>query len=183
MGLEFDTWSAEGTLEGFSAANGYYDGNDHLVAYANGSYSGEYGVINHPITAGSAGPWNDIPLWDNGTQYNVYTDTGERMLPEQQTIEFNLASSLGLIAIVAGGIVLAGFIGTRILGSTAGGGNDESASAIWKGTVLLTIWGIFSVTALGMITQVPYLGPFFYMFLTVIYCLGVINQVGHPGED
>lgn len=170
------------TLEGYSgAANGWFDADDHLVAYPNGSYAGEYGNITYPITAGSTGPWNTIPIWKNASgSYNVFDDTGERMMPDQANIEFDIATSLGLIALVAAGIILATVVGTRILGS---GVSEESVSAIWKGTLLLTVWGVFSVLSMTMITSIALLGPFFYLFLTIVYCLGVINQVGHPGED
>lgn len=172
------------TLSGYSgAANGWYDSTDHLVMYPNGTAvnATENGRLSFPITAGSAGPWNTIPLYTNSSgSYNVYDATGERMMPDQTAFTFDIATSLGIIAIVAAGIILASIVGTRILGS---GVSEESVSAIWKGTLLLSVWGVFSVAALGMITQVVLVGPFFYLFLTIIYCLGVINQVGHPGED
>lgn len=176
--------TVDNTLEGFSgAANGWFDSTDHLVMYPNGTVvdATEGGRLSFPITAGSAGPWNTIPLYTNSSgTYNVFDATGERMMPDQQTIEFDIASSLGLVALIAAGIILAAVVGTRILGS---GVSEESVSAIWKGTLLLAVWSVFSVLSMSMITAATILGPFFYLFLTIIYCLGVINQVGHPGED
>lgn len=182
MGGSSLTLTSTYQLSGYSGAvNGWYDSNDHLVAYGNGTYAGEYGNITTPITPGSTGPWNTIPIWKNASgSYNVYDSTGQRMLPNQLNTQFDIATSLGLIALIAAGIILAAVVGTRILGS---GVSEESVSAVWKGTMLLTVWGIFSVLSMGMITQIALLGPFFYLFLTIIYCLGVINQVGHPGED
>lgn len=178
------TSNISGTLTGYSgAANGWFDSTDHLVAYPNGTAAGEAGNITFPVqyAAGSAGPWKAVPFWTNSSgNFNVYDATGQRILPQEQQITFDIASSLGLIAIIGAGIILAAVVGTRILGS---GVSEESVSAIWKGTLLLTIWAVFSVTAMGMIAQVAWLGPFFYLFLTILYCLGVVNQVGHPGED
>lgn len=141
----------------------------------------ENGKITFPVTAGSAGPWNTIPFYTNATNtYAVYDAAGQRMMKDSTEISFDLGTSLGLIALVGGGIILACIVGARFL---SWGQSEESVSAVWKGTLLLSVWGVFSVLSLSMITGIPLLGPFFYMFLTVLYCMGVINQVGHPGED
>lgn len=183
MGVGTADWNPTGEFGGFQqAAGGWYDANAHLVAYANGSYAGEYGNLTFPITAGSAGPWNSLPLWKNTTsQYNVYDEFGERITSAGGiATDFSVAGAIGLMGIVIGGVVLAGVVGTRIFGS---GVSEEAVSAIWKTTVLIAVWGVFSVLSLNFIAGASFLGPFFWLFLTFIYTMGIINQVGHPGED
>lgn len=183
LGVGTGTWQTTGNFGGFQqAAGGWYDANAHLVAHANGSYAGEYGNLTYPITAGSAGPWNSLPIWKNATSsYNVFDENGERISAAGgQVTDFNVAGAIGLMGIVIGGIILAGVAGSRIFGS---GVSEESVSAIWKGTVLIAVWGVFSVLSLNFIAGASFLGPFFWLFLTFIYTMGIINQVGHPGED
>lgn len=176
IGLSSETWDSTHDFS-YGADAGWYDADGTLVAYENYTYAVADG--GHIAYVGG------VPYWQNSTgSFLIYpNDSASTTQSNGFTYEVDLSTTIGLIAVVSGGILLAGFIGTRILGSTIGGGNDESASAIWKGTVLLVVWSIFSITGLNMITGVPLFGPFFYMFLTIIYCLGVINQVGHPGED
>lgn len=184
MGVSELTWGTDFELGTFAGAeNGYYDSTDHLVAYANGTYVDDYGNITTPITQGGAGIWNNIPIWKNASgSFNVYSDTGERLAPDATAaqVSFSLSSSLGLIAVVVGVIILATVAGMRIVSS---GESDVSVSAIVKGSVYISLWAVFSVTSLAMMMQIPLIGGIFYFFLTAIYTMGIINQIGSPGDE
>lgn len=181
LGMSELGWGENQTMTGYGGTeNGFYDSTDHLVAYANRTAAGEDGEITHPITS-SSGPWNDIPIWQNVTgSYNVYTDEGERLLPTQTAITFDMGTSLGLIAVIVGAIILATIAGLRIMGS---GTSDVSVSAILKGTVFISIWAVFSILSLGMITAVPMVGPVFYFFITILYTLGIVNNIGGATQE
>lgn len=172
MGIGTTAWEANNELLAPESTDGYYDANGHQVCFENKTAKGEAGMF----IIGFGFPVVKEYYWKNssGTYAITY---------QTQTIGgigFALNSSLGLIALVVGLVVVATIAGLKIFGN---GISDISVDAILKGTALVTIWGVFSVLSIVMITGVPLFGPFFYMFLTVIYCLGVVNQMGHPGED
>lgn len=116
----------------------------------------------------------------SNAKWVLYKDFGKIYQQTAASSSFDISSSIGLIGLVVGLMALAAVVGIRVLGT---GVSEESVSAILKGTALLAIWGIFSVLALALLIQIPMLGPVFYFVLTIIYTLGIINQIGHPGDD
>lgn len=150
---------------------GFYDDTGHLVAYQNQTVYDDAGTIHMLKTIVNTGPWNNIVVWDNGTQYPVFDNMGENIIAKESGT-FELFSSEGLIAIIA----VVGVIG-GVVSVFAG---DLGASLAFKGGVLVAIWGVFSVINLTLITAVPLIGPILYLGLTVMYAMGIINQVGNP---
>lgn len=121
------------------------------------------------------------PLYyDNGASYRVkYEDLGKTLQGSLGGID--IGSSIGFLALVIGVMALAAIVGLRVLGS---GISEESVSAILKGGAFLAIWAVFSVLALDLITVAGDLFlPIVYFVLTAVYTLGIINQIGHPGDD
>lgn len=153
------------------ASQGYFDSTGHQVAYANQSDYDEAGDIHMMETATASGPWNNIVVWDNGTQYPIFDAYGENMI-QKDNGSFNLYTTEGLIAIIAVVAIIGGVVGVFA--------GDLGASLAFKGGVLAAIWGIFSVINLTLITSIPLIGPIFYVGLTVMYAMGIINQVGSP---
>lgn len=157
------------------ASSGFYDSTDHLVAYANRSTAGEAGSIGRVYQAGqNIGPWSNLLFWTNSTgQYNIFDATGERFI-EKDTVEFDILTPDGLLALIAVSIV-GGGIGFVAL--TFFGGSEVSVSMVVFGTILLTLWGIFSYISYGVIGAIPLLGGIFWFVLTLFYGLGVLQMV------
>lgn len=152
---------------------GYFDSNGHMVAYANKTAYDDTGTLKVVTAPGNWGELDTRLKWDNGTGtlYVVTDYTGSTIL-QKHGGTFELFSNEGLIAIIA----VVGVIG-GVVSIFAG---DLGASLAFKGGVLVAIWGVFSVINLTLITAVPLVGPVFYLGLTVMYAMGIINQVGSP---
>lgn len=151
----------------------WYDQLGHLVCYQNLTAAGEAGTFRTVTTIGGVTEHQ----WVNETdEYPIGQYNGEGALGEA-SFEFDAFGSVALIALVTFLIAIGTIAGISIFGSGLG---DTSISLLVKGTAFLSIWGIFSVMAFGMITAVPLIGVLFYFFLTVLYCVGVVNQVGSP---
>lgn len=167
-----------------ASSGGYFDADGHQVAYANFSAVDDAGTLRF-----AGGPFSQVdhsPHWEwtNATDsYTVY-NTANGVNAQQFGNQFNLTSSLGIIGLVAVIMAVATIVGLRVLGV---GVAEESVSAIIKGSALVTVWLMFSAIAMGLITSISPggfpIGPMFYFFLTLVYTLGIINQIGHPGED
>lgn len=154
----------------------WYDADGHAVTYANFTKYGEDGHVE----AGSVGGiW--MRLWKNvsGSYQMFNTNTGVNVAYNPQ-LTFDSFSSLGVIGLISCLIVAGAVIGTKIFGIGLG---EESLSLVIKGSFFIVLWASLSVFSMPLIIALPLLGVLFYFFLTVIYGLGVINQVGHPGED
>lgn len=165
--------------------SGLYDDTGHLVVNQTLNAVGESGHIIAMDYSGMAAWVNTTTI---GQYYPLYYDqaaTDPTFFSQingagSTTIGANLGTSLGLIGLVVGVMALALIAGVHVLGS---GVAEESVSTIIKGTFFLVLWGALSVMSIGIITGIPPLGPSFYFILTGIYTLGIINQIGHPGDD
>lgn len=176
------------TTEGITnyyGAVGYFDVNNHQVADVNGTYVDEYGRIAYITTLGGT----TIDVWQNDTSgYDSEAGEGYEVSILDENLEnveasgftFEIASSAGLIALVSVLIAFATLAGLKFMGFGLG---ELAQSAVFKGTAYIAIWGVFSVLALTLITAIPIFGPVFYLFLTILYALGVINQIGSPGDE
>lgn len=88
---------------------------------------------------------------------------------------FSMGTSLGIIGLVVAVIALAAVVGLKIVGSGIG---EFSSRTIVLATGFVTMWGLFSVLAIGGITSIPLFGSVFYFFLTGLYTIGVLDIVG-----
>lgn len=184
LGLSGDFIQAHeivGSAWGTSNVKGWYDENNHLVAYENGSLpvGGEPGTLAPYVMD------NTVAQWENGTYHdgvNGWIWDVDLVDPSENTqagVGFALDSSIGMLAIIGGIMLVSALVGIRFLGN---GLAEESVSTVIKGGILTTIWIIFSATSLTLFSSIP-LGPVFYFILSGIYTLGIINQIGHPGDD
>lgn len=162
----------------------YYDETGHALCYVANLSSvgvGEMGSIYNV---------NGAALWVNSTNvlgiptayYFMYYDAaGSQGVLFQDLGRTNaggvgsisLGTTLGLIALVVGLMALVIVAGLRILGS---GISETATTALWLGTGLMALWGVFSALALQLIILVE-LGPILYLALTLMYCLGIILSV------
>lgn len=161
------------------ASQGFFDETDHLVAYANRSAYGEPGNITKIYNAGqNAGPWSIAIVWKNSSgSYNIFDAAGQRFL-EKDEVQFEILSPEGLIAMVAVAVV-GGGIGFVALSFF--GGSDVAISMVMFGTLLLSIWTIFSWIAYPLLTSLPLIGGIFWFLLTIFYALGILQMVRGNG--
>lgn len=162
-------------------SEGWYDLNDHLVAYSNRTAVGEQGSINFAQgTAGTSGPWSMILTWTNTTgQYNLYDSTGAIMM-QKDSATFNIMSPEGLIALV---VLIGVGGGITMVALTFFGGSDISVAMVLKSTFFISIWSIFSLVAMNLLLEIPlFLGPLLYFSLTIMYALGIMGQIGGGGD-
>lgn len=152
---------------------GFFDDSGHIVAYTNKTAYDEAGHLEVMTAAGNWGELDTRLKWDNGTGtlYVVRDYTGSTIL-QKHGGTFNFYSTDGMIAIIATVAIIGG-----VVSIFAG---EIGASLAFKGGILIAIWAIFSLIAMNLITQVPLIGPIFYLGLTVMYAMGIINQVGSP---
>lgn len=181
----------------------YYDSTGTAVCYANGtSYYGQAGTVTQIIgsyygqyyagwmnmsspDAYPAGEQTYHLYYDksgNSAMYVLYHDFGHTKGEVTARGSYAIGGSIGMLSIIAGVILLATVAGVRLLGS---GISEESVSAIVKGTSLVAIWVVFSLAAYSLINSAgdSLVLPTIYFGLTCIYSMGVINQIGHPGDD
>lgn len=158
--------------------DGYYDADGHQVAYDNQTAFDEAGIVDR-VTIGTSGPWSTLRYWRNATgSYQIWT-TPDGADESDSTVSFDLTSSIGLI-----GVVIAVMAVTTIAGIKFFGTGITNAQQIFTVTILLTLWGVFSVIALGLISQIPIgLGYGFFFFLTLLYCVGIVQNTGGGGDD
>lgn len=185
LGMGTDLWSNGGNVWMPSAevtTAGWFDADSHMVLTENQTIpaGGEPGTMGLYIYVPDAiGESHGDTTWTNSTgTYPCYQVTGEEVLSPRFTTSFDMATSLGLIGVVVALVVIVSIATNRVFGT-----GDFAGSAIFKTSAYITIWSVFSVLSIGLITGIPILGPFFYLFLTIIYALGVVNSVGNPGND
>ncbi len=90
----------------------------------------------------------------------------------------------GLLALLIGFVAIGVTIGISILGS---GLSESSQNILYKSIVYYAIWGIFSVFAYNMgvigISNIPTFGSLIYLFMTIVYTVGVQQQINtHEGS-
>lgn len=121
------------------------------------------------------------------TSYNVDPALGNQTIdgtPQTMDIEgygvsagFDLET--GVIAVVIVVMAIGVVAGITVLGS---GLSDVSVSIIYKSVMFYTLWLLLSVFGLEGITTVPIFGWVFYFFLTLVYSLGVVQQIQGSGD-
>lgn len=127
------------------------------------------------------------PNW-GGPLYQLYYDVNATdPVPYQATLvfpgssvgHFDIATSLGLIGVVGVLMAVGAVIGAHFLGS---GESDISIGMILKSTGFLMLWGIFSILAMNILTQIPEIGVFLYFGLTGCYVIGIVDSIGSPSS-
>lgn len=89
------------------------------------------------------------------------------------TIEFDLETSM--IAVLASFIIVAVIVGLNILGS---GMTDFGGRALYKSLMFMGIWTLFTTLSSEMFFSIPLLGIFLYFFITFVYGLGIVEEIG-----
>lgn len=174
------TWNATSTFGRWDTEN-YFDANGHIVSLGNDTAAGEPGVLDTYFEGALL--WNYYSTdygWRNSSGTYPAYNTADGVNSEMPSLSFNFGTSIGMIAIIIAVMALGLVAGIRVLGS---GVNTFSVSTLVLGTVFLAIWGVFSILSLPLITLIPLLGPFFYMFLTILYTLGCVGHFSGKGDD
>lgn len=155
----------------YTDPEGLYDANGHLAAYVNGSAADEAGTLEHRWNPNGGEDW-----WHNGTAaYYQIWNTPNASNSEFNMLGFSMGTSLGIIGLVVAVIALAAVVGLKIVGSGIG---EFSSRTIVIATGFITLWGLFSILAIGGITSIPIIGTIFYFVLTGAYSIGVLDAVG-----
>lgn len=172
-------------------SDGTFDLSGHKLLDENGFRTGEFGLcfiegnqmywLNATNAASAIGIGGVDPFSRDKTYPCFQLATGEQIV-FSQAADLNVSisdGSLMMIAIIVGLIVLAAVAGLKVFGS---GISEVSVATIVKGTGFIAIWGILSLAAIGLITGVPIFGIAFYFFLTLLYTVGIMGQIG-GGSD
>lgn len=174
---------------------GWYDTTVHLVAYGNGtpvdSTEAGYLVYNslatlRPLFTPAFTPhFTPIPssiqaFYINSTDtYPVNQGSTITTINQGHTVQFNIGTGLGLIALISALMIFISVIGIKALGI---GLSDVSLQAVLVGTALIFVWGMFSVLSLSLITAIPIFGALLYFGLTIMYTLGIISSWSGGGD-
>jgi len=89
-------------------------------------------------------------------------------------INFGINEITGAIAIIIIIIYLAVLLGIQIFGS---GISEHSVRVVITLTSYLAIWGVFSVLSYNLIISIEIFGTLIYIFLTIMFVIGVINKI------
>lgn len=164
----------------------YYDSAGNPICYPNGT-AATPNDDGH-LWVHTIGRFDHEMYWANSTgNYLLYFDTGGEAPANSDTVNTptpwsnTLGQSLGFIALVLGIMAVSVIAGFHFFGT---GVSEIGASAIYKTTAYLAIWGVLSALTMTLLFQLPmYMGSIMYLAFTMIYCLGIINSVGHPSDD
>lgn len=103
----------------------------------------------------------------NGTD-TQYTQAGSEYA-------ITITETLGLMAIIAVCEIVGTIAGINVLGS---GLSDTSVRIIYKTMGLTILWTVLSVPNILLLLLIPYsLGMLFYLVISLIYAIGVIQTV------
>jgi hypothetical protein len=98
------------------------------------------------------------------------------------TLESEYASSVGIdeitgaLAIIIALIGISAIVGIKVLGS---GISEQSVRTIIIIVGYGSIWGVFSVLAINLISSIELFGWVLYIALTVVYAIGVMNKLSN----
>lgn len=118
-----------------------------------------------------------------GTEIGTVPDSDVK-LPFGLNQTFTIVATVGFISLFALITILGVLAGTKVevLGSTIQL-SDYSQKVIYNALTYLGIWGIFSVLStvglggIGGIFSIPILGLFGYVFLTLLYVTGIVQEI------
>lgn len=89
-------------------------------------------------------------------------------------VPVGIDSITGAIAIIIALVAIAVVVGIQILGS---GISEQSIKAIIIVVGYASIWGIFSTLSLNLIIAIEIFGTIIYLFLTILYVIGVMEKL------
>ena len=89
-------------------------------------------------------------------------------------VPVGIDSITGAIAIIIALVAIAVVVGIQILGS---GISEQSVKAIIIVVGYASIWGIFSTLSLNLIIAIEIFGTIIYLFLTILYVIGVMEKL------
>jgi len=97
------------------------------------------------------------------------------VLPEKQ-IKFDAWLATGIMALLAGALVIGGAAGIRALGS---GLSDTTQQMIFQAAIYLGLWASFSIMAsiYLMDSDLNNMGLMLWIFLTVLYVIGFSQEI------
>jgi hypothetical protein len=87
---------------------------------------------------------------------------------------FQIDELTGAIAIIVIIVSIATLVGIRVVGS---GLSDQSIKTITIGITYIGIWALFSVFSMPLIIMIEVFGTFLYIFLTIMYTIGVVQKI------
>lgn len=172
MGLSTFETSGESAYQDY---NGLFDENGHQVSDLNGTAVGESGYLRHKWGVGVTETW-----WNNVTGTYLTYNTPNGVNYDFNVLGFNMGSSLGVIGLVVAIIALATIAGLKILGSGVG---EFSVQTIVVATSFVSLWALFSLMSMNLITQIPIFGVPFYFFITIMYAIGIFSSISAGGTD
>lgn len=82
---------------------------------------------------------------------------------------------LGLIGVV---LVLATIVGVRVVGI---GLSETSIASLIQGMAWVSLFLLCSALSVGYILSIPVFGALFYTFLTLVFTVGLVGQMGSSG--
>ena len=97
------------------------------------------------------------------------------VLPEKQ-VKFDAWLATGIMALLAGALVIGGAAGIRALGS---GLSDTTQQMIFQAAIYLGLWASFSIMAsiYLMDSDLNNMGLMLWIFLTVLYVIGFSQEI------
>lgn len=95
-------------------------------------------------------------------------------IPNQEEKSFSMTDPAGIVAILLIAIAVGIVAGITVLGS---GISEYSQSIIFVTTVYLAVWGLLSIGILDLTGQIPVVSNLLWIFLTLLYTLGVVQEV------
>lgn len=169
-----------------------YDYGGNEKCYINGTATNEEGSLTELFLASPP----SVAAWTNTTgSYQVYYDQehfcpvlwSERnfdniFIPNTGRMDqagsgvFNLASSLGFIALISVIMAIGSIVGIRILDS---GESEFSVRLLVIGIATLTFWGILTFMAYPLIYEGGFYVYIPYFLMTASYCLGIVFEVSN----
>lgn len=93
---------------------------------------------------------------------------------EGYSVDASFDLQTGVIALIIVMIAIGVIAGVQVLGS---GLSDFSVSVIYKSVFFYSVWLLLSLFGTPSMFSVPIFGVVFYFFLTLVYSLGVVQQI------
>lgn len=124
-------------------------------------------ISGNDFTSYSSTQSFDQTVFNNGTASEfAINDTA---------VLFQIDGIVGALIILVVIATIIGLLGIQFLGS---GLSDTSLSTIRTGIIYGGIWGLLSVGASALIISIQTFGTLIYLFLTILYVVGVIQKMG-----
>lgn len=90
------------------------------------------------------------------------------------SVNVGIDSITGALAVIIALVGIATVVGIQVLGS---GISEQSVKTIIVVIGYASIWGVFSALSLNLIVSIEIFGTIIYLFLTIMYAIGVMNRL------